>query len=571
MAVSQTNYLTLSGHPVVDARKYGASGNGASDDRAALAAGATAAAGRTLELPPGTYRVSSNLTIGATVGLRFVCGAMLSIDSGVTVTINGPVEAGRWQIFSGSGTVSFGQGKVERFYPHWWGVAGTGSVDDTAEWQKCADEVPSGAKIDMGRGQFVTSATITFDCTTRRLPSLVGDAPETTQFTLAAGAGSTVDLFKVVAGVGTVYDVEWSNFKAFCQSNAGRHVLHLDATATGATVTRFTLNQVVLGPAGTGNAAVESTAAGPGRGLCIVNTDGLTNANEDGVFGIALVRSNVVDGATVIGAGDNVRFHQSLIDGRNNVFIDGVQGTVGCIFDNTPIRTVGGLKIRNGRNITFTGNGTVELPEGGAGTDGAVISIVGRLDGVLPTARGTKIIGATVQPNGLCDYAIRVEQADRTVIQDCELHIGDVGHIELASTADRTEIRPNSYFSSGNLVAPTITNDGTRTRGIWITPTFVNSWANLGGGFDTAHFCHVSGSSPPRVRLRGHVTGGLVSTTVFTLPVGFRPPANVTAIVPSSGGTLSVMLIDSAGAVSFTALGGASVGLHNVEFAAAEP
>ena len=72
-----------------------------------------------VELPGNTtYTVSTDLTVPANVTLVFQRGAALSVDSGKTVTINGYVEAGPHEIFTGSGTVS------QTTYPRndaWWG------------------------------------------------------------------------------------------------------------------------------------------------------------------------------------------------------------------------------------------------------------------------------------------------------------------------------------------------------------------------------------------------------------------------------------------------------------------
>jgi hypothetical protein len=81
-----------------------------------------------LRVPAGAYATSANLTIPVNVTLRVERGANLAIATGQTLTINGGLEAGLYQIFScaGTGKVVFGAGKVKELYPHWWGyVSGT--------------------------------------------------------------------------------------------------------------------------------------------------------------------------------------------------------------------------------------------------------------------------------------------------------------------------------------------------------------------------------------------------------------------------------------------------------------
>lgn len=72
------------------------------------------------------YNVTDDLVIPANVTLRFLQGGSLNISNTKTVTINGYVEAGLFQIFEGSGAVSFGKGCVNQLELQWFGaVSGT--------------------------------------------------------------------------------------------------------------------------------------------------------------------------------------------------------------------------------------------------------------------------------------------------------------------------------------------------------------------------------------------------------------------------------------------------------------
>lgn len=86
---------------------------------ASLSAAVTAAASGDLYFPPGTYAVTSNLSISARVVMGR--GASFSVSNGITLTLNGGVEAGLYQIFSGAGTVVFDRKKQRVGHPEWWG------------------------------------------------------------------------------------------------------------------------------------------------------------------------------------------------------------------------------------------------------------------------------------------------------------------------------------------------------------------------------------------------------------------------------------------------------------------
>jgi len=71
---------------------------------------------------------------------------------------------------------------------------------------------------------------------------------------------------------------------------------------------------------------------------------------------------------------------------------------------------------------------------------------------------------------------------------------------------------------------------------IWINigssgaPSFQNSWVN----FDSTRTISFSKDSLGWVRLRGVAKSGTVSTTIFTLPSGFRPKRNMTFVGDSN-------------------------------------
>ncbi len=98
--------------PWVDARNY------ASINAAVTAIGSDS---KTL-LVPDAQTLAANLTVPSNIHLVILKGGSIVKASTYTLTINGPFEAGLYQVFSGFTTdVTFGAGAVEKVFTEWWG------------------------------------------------------------------------------------------------------------------------------------------------------------------------------------------------------------------------------------------------------------------------------------------------------------------------------------------------------------------------------------------------------------------------------------------------------------------
>ena len=100
----QFNPQDASSADYIEAKNYGSSNDGT---RISLAVSDAAGADRTVYLAPANYAITSNLTIPSNINLKFEMGAFLTVSSGITVTINGSIEAPLYNIFRGSGTTTF--------------------------------------------------------------------------------------------------------------------------------------------------------------------------------------------------------------------------------------------------------------------------------------------------------------------------------------------------------------------------------------------------------------------------------------------------------------------------------
>lgn len=107
-----------------------------------------------------------------------------------------------------------------------------------------------------------------------------------------------------------------------------------------------------------------------------------------------------------------------------------------------------------------------------------------------------------------------------------------------------------------------------RLVGAGTNPAFQNSWVNFGGGFQAAGFYKDRG----RVYLQGFIDGGAASTTVFTLPAGYRPVAiSAHSTLTHTGAALTFgwVSVESDGDVSAVTFGTNFLSLEGISFLAA--
>ena len=111
------------------------SSGGFTDTTLTAAITALGSAHWTLNISRGTWVIDANLTFAANTRLKFEEGTVFDIDANTTVTINGDIDAGLYQIFNVANAtnslVSFGTDAEKRLYPEWWGGAADGSTDNT--------------------------------------------------------------------------------------------------------------------------------------------------------------------------------------------------------------------------------------------------------------------------------------------------------------------------------------------------------------------------------------------------------------------------------------------------------
>ena len=75
-----------------------------------------------------TYSMSQSVTLTSNITLKIEKGAVLSIAAGKILTINGTLDAGNYQIFSGAGTVAISN--IDKYPVQWRGAVGDNSTDN---------------------------------------------------------------------------------------------------------------------------------------------------------------------------------------------------------------------------------------------------------------------------------------------------------------------------------------------------------------------------------------------------------------------------------------------------------
>lgn len=91
----------------------------------------------------GTYLISRGCTINC--NMQFPEGAKLNIASGVVVTIEGYIDAGVYEIFTGDGYVMIRGNDFS--YPEWFGAKHDLTTDDSGAIQKAFNAISAGAVI----------------------------------------------------------------------------------------------------------------------------------------------------------------------------------------------------------------------------------------------------------------------------------------------------------------------------------------------------------------------------------------------------------------------------------------
>ena len=203
----QFNPQDASSADYIEAKNYGSSNDGT---RISLAVSDAAGADRTVYLAPANYTITSDLTIPSNINLKFEMGAFLTVSSGITVTINGSIEAPLYNIFRGSGTTTFDD--RNNVVPSVWSsgthdnltLDGVVNVSDTLQLGGVS-VTSTAAELNILDGVTATASELNIldgvTATASELNTLDGVTASTSELNILDGVTSTASELNILDGV----------------------------------------------------------------------------------------------------------------------------------------------------------------------------------------------------------------------------------------------------------------------------------------------------------------------------------------------------------------------------------
>lgn len=203
----------------VNVKDYGAKGNGSADDTTAIKNAVSAAAGKIVFFPEGTYKVTS-LTFPDNVIPYFAKNAFVNHSGTVTVNSKEIYSSGT-AVFIGNGGFA-GFSNIGTLNVKWFGAYGDGKHDDTAAIQAAVNR---GVSIYVPEGTYLINSSVRLD------QKAISD-----KNTFFIGDGMKKSTFKVASGVKGFYGAASSAVAAISFDSIG--IVGTDRTAYGVYFTK---------------------------------------------------------------------------------------------------------------------------------------------------------------------------------------------------------------------------------------------------------------------------------------------------------------------------------------------
>jgi hypothetical protein len=201
-------------------------------------------------------------------------------------------------------------------------------------------------------------------------------------------------------------------------------------------------------------------------------------------------------------------------------------------------------------------------------------------DGIAPGPIKTRINNCKADSNdtqstpyGSRTYLSKlwIQKASFASARDNDFAAGSIPCIRIDPGSDRAYLDNNRVNTASaikildNGVGTIIDNTPGVLQSVISVPTLLNSWANLGSGYEQAGITSQrQANGATEIMLNGMISGGAAGSTIFTLPAGQRPSARIDFAV--GGGAANNVAVFSTGDVICTVKGSSSISLRGVRF-----
>ncbi len=434
----------------------GSSYTSATINSAITSIGATTA---TLLIRPGAWAITTNVTVPTNINLKVVNGAIMTIAAATTLTINGPLEAGLYQVFSGDGNVRLIGGSVISTRPEWWHEAGT-------SWhtaiQKALDcNLSYGVTVEFAQGTYyymTEGVRINYDNVHLR-----GQGRTATKITfLPAGADETAITFAASTVTGGLGEDEVPTAASVAASLISYNSIKGMTIESGANTETKTAIKIV----GAGQFLLDDVTIYPWLGTRSIGLH--TKGHEFNRFSNLFITADL---PILIDVGPTVALPSSAIDADHfnfhNLYLSSLT-TYPCVLINAYAWLT---------NISFTG---AQAWVGGTAGYGLQQTVTGFTD-TTRTGMNQNFSISNLRTEGAADataYSISFEKMDQVAIKNAFLDSGRKGvYYRYSSGAPSLLLDGINY--AGALEAINVTN--TERRVEWHN-SFIQSTASISMG-----------------------------------------------------------------------------------------
>jgi len=488
---------------IVNVKEWGARGDGVKDDTTAFTTSITKAANNILFVPKGTYKITNNVTAGATVEVWFSNGVTLNIANTKTFTVSGRLHTPWTPTITGTGTFTYSSATMPAVSTAGIVAVANGGTGSGVKATAFDNLSPMSALGDMIYGGASGTGT-----------RLVGDITGTTKYLQQIGTGAisaipTWSQVSLTAGVTGILPIANGGTNKSSWTQWG--IPYADTTTSLAQIAAGSAGQVLQS---NGNAAQSwstptypSTSPTVGK---ILRSDGtniaattstfadtysintlLYNASANTVSGLATGNSGVLvtsaggvpsiatDIPTAVTIGSKYAYRA---EGTDIPIADGGTGqsTKAPAFDSlSPMSALGDMIYggASGTGTVLVGDitGTTKyIQQIGTGAVSAIptwsqVSLTAGVSGVLPTANG----GSGINTTGL---VVPLTYAGTIA---CDMSLGTVFTTTTVHATGNATINA-SNGTAGQKATFLITNDATTGKTITFGTGFVANGTLVG-------------------------------------------------------------------------------------------